>query len=920
MPRVKMDFLERDNKLKIHSNDSESVKQDKASFNNTPEYIRVQALHNAEVDYRKNAEQFEYGLAKKAETNRLINDQADAMLQKLRMFADAWAESTNQMVDKVYEKSFGGSGNLYYGAIKATAKNIKKIFNEAETMPLRLKYGILYKCILNGTFTKWMKTLALQILDSDKEVNIRTNGLLESSKNFDTILERKDENYAKSLGFIEEVNGEYEASQQFSSIVQAVRDEYMQEGEDGVSAYEFDRVGTLDSQKQSQKGHFVRDREYSNLTKNTRMKSSSENYFDNDKLRHLKQDDLSTKLTGMEKEALGSKGISFWGVIKGWTQGAEDVSLVNGTQITKRMNEFKARVVAGTSGSTDLMMHAFEYFGIRDIEQKKILRMGLLGWMVGGRDHSFHEIFTAAKGYGLPFHHNGEFIGSEYEDDDNLKPIGKGEAKAILGEFPSYYYSAKYLLEKSRSKGSDITIPKKSFWSWGGGELTENEQMEKYIDSVYKSLKFTEEEKISDAIPLNCMPYVVGLTKAIEELVQEYKISGIEEKSYPLYSMRLNREVKLDMNYIYLSNTLNYSMFCKKIYRKIIKNLKVDKEFKNCLYKNIQRDITKNIVKVKGENYQKQVRTLEKEIEEGQYEQPENIVDLPGSEVKNVTQVRIKNALLDKYYLDNPEELNGDANTKTRNEKAFNDLAKTIEKYIKTTDEQEKEELKAYLKQMDDDLQLDTLKLAESITFYNNNCNNSEKRALNYYSRLGYKTMNTASALEGRLLHTEEKEAANIDVEKLLVDKKATVFLKSALEKMPKYEGTVYRVDSGIKNYPTNEKGEFEKGYNKNKNLKKLRQRVDKIETRSKFISTAYQADSQYINEHWDEFGVFNVITNTKSGVNISLMAELQKEREVLFNPGTRFQITGIAEPKKYKHLLGGKNLKGHIVLEQKEV
>ena len=993
----KVEFLEADTKIK-ETKDKKNAK----AFNALPEHIRVQTLHNAEKLYRQRAEAFEFGLAKKAETNKEILKQADAMLEKLKMMADAWAESTGQTVDQVYETSFAGSSKaLYYGAIKGTASNVKQIFENAKSMPLRLKYGLLYRCILTGTFTKWMKTLALQIINSEMEVVSKKGDNEERSKNFIGALQKKDKNILMSLGLLKKEQKGGLFTEQLKDILKGINKDKSKKG-----VYKFGREGVLNQAEASKQGHKIRSENYSNLTKKDGIES-----FGIDSLRHLREDELSTPLTSMERETLGANGVDSEGVIQGWTQGAEDNSLIHGTDITKQVNEFKARVVAGTSGTTDLMIHAFQYFGLKP-KEKKTLRMGLVGWMVGGRDHSFHEIFTAAEGYGeeLKFNHDLSFIGSEYEDKDNLSPISQSDAKKILPdkEFPSYAYTPKSLVNLSSTNTFQRFKETKD----------ESEQKQKYINSVYRRLGLTtEEEREQLSVPLQSLPYMDALLLNMKYLVVKYGIKkGLEEDKYEIYAKRLNREIKLDMNYIHLANTLEYSVFFEKFYKKVIKQLRLPSNFESLMLENATKDKneteaiinpttvvsaskTKSAQKQipstpevvapppgvvalpapppppgvvakkqvspvaqkenKSERYSKAIKKFEDDLK-GNFNGIK--LQLLGASARQINDLKsdISGSIEDKYCyllkwelekLEKDKEANNKNNEiearseeikkeiqqkKTLSSKAADLISKIVT--IKLESDDEKAKLIEELKKIDAELGgTYCLELIEIIDKYEI-LNDFEKKSLHYYTNQGYLSMNKLKSSKKKL-GTEEED--KVDVDQLVNDTKATEFLTSALEKMPKFEGTVYRVSGSKTNFPVNKDGEFlginnellEEKENKAKSKEEIRLKTKKklekrylkedAKTSSGFTSTAYDTDSSYINTNWAKSGVLSVIKVTKDkskGVNIDAMSGHQGEHEVLFPPGTKFKVTEVKEPKEYKKDLGNKNLTGHIVLKKELV
>ncbi|EAY30848.1 eCIS core domain-containing protein [Microscilla marina] len=67
----------------------------------------------------------------------------------------------------------------------------------------------------------------------------------------------------------------------------------------------------------------------------------------------------------------------------------------------KAVKELKMPVVAGPSGTTDRMLTALNFLGLS--AQAENFRLGLLGWMLTSNDHSFHEIMSVSKSFGLEY-------------------------------------------------------------------------------------------------------------------------------------------------------------------------------------------------------------------------------------------------------------------------------------------------------------------------------------------------------------------------------------------------------------------------------------------------------------------------------------------------------------------------------------
>ncbi|WP_025538843.1 hypothetical protein, partial [Vibrio parahaemolyticus] len=69
------------------------------------------------------------------------------------------------------------------------------------------------------------------------------------------------------------------------------------------------------------------------------------------------------------------------------------------------VDEHNLLFVAGISGTTGTLLQAAKAFGeLEDIELKKQYVLGIMGYLVGGGMHSFHEVMTIASRIGIPYH------------------------------------------------------------------------------------------------------------------------------------------------------------------------------------------------------------------------------------------------------------------------------------------------------------------------------------------------------------------------------------------------------------------------------------------------------------------------------------------------------------------------------------
>ncbi|MFC6341620.1 DUF4157 domain-containing protein, partial [Nocardioides hankookensis] len=87
-------------------------------------------------------------------------------------------------------------------------------------------------------------------------------------------------------------------------------------------------------------------------------------------------------------------------VIRTW-QGGEAWNNL-GPKLKEEGTNKNMRMLAGFSGTSDMYFHAGQYFklGKKDLEK---IRLAALGTMIPARDHSFHEIMSASRDYGLDY-------------------------------------------------------------------------------------------------------------------------------------------------------------------------------------------------------------------------------------------------------------------------------------------------------------------------------------------------------------------------------------------------------------------------------------------------------------------------------------------------------------------------------------
>lgn len=418
----------------------------------------------ADVDYARKAEAFELGMAPLIMTNSAVNMAIDGMLQNLKTMVDAWAVHTSQKQAAVYEHEFGWPpGDGYYGAFEMTAENISAVFANTDK-PLRMKLKLIYNAVRNNALSKWLKVAGLQLDKkargkSRQDIKVRSEGVSvdRSGPVEKRVSKRKNETVKK--GFAE------------ASGIEALHDPAATDELIGVAKDKKERTRKRTGVTRTKRNMFDHS-SMSNVVgwKPATKKSHGERFHDKEaavppeQQRHLKTGDV-TDLTDEEIDLMIKRRGTADNITSGtrdlfkqsgtadlsWGQGREHYDVQLGSDSAKEAAQIKARMEAGISGSTDLMMHAGEHLGVKTSVQKMPLRLALAGWMIAARDHSFYEVFKAAQAYGLPFHVDPAHPGSEYEHPMNLSPMSSADFAGILPNdapltnvFPARYQTTEW--------------------------------------------------------------------------------------------------------------------------------------------------------------------------------------------------------------------------------------------------------------------------------------------------------------------------------------------------------------------------------------------------------------------------------------------------------------------------------------------
>ncbi|WP_187430347.1 hypothetical protein ROLI_027530 [Roseobacter fucihabitans] len=415
----------------------------------------------ADVDYAQKALAFELGMAPLIMTNPAVNMAIDGILLNIKNIVDAWAVHTSQEQAAVYEHEFGWPpGDGYYGAFEMTAENITALFADTNK-PLRTKLKLIYNAVRNNALSKWLKVAALQLDKkargkSGQTIKVRSEGVSVDRSGDTEKRVSRSKNETVTKGFAE------------SSGIEALHNPAETGDLINIAKAKKERTRKRTGVTRRKRDMFDH-KTMSNVVgwKPATHKAHGERFHDpraavsEDKQRHLtvgdvpdltdEEIDLMIKRRGLaENITSGSRTMFRQGGTANlsWGQGREHYDINLDSDSAKEAAQIKARMEAGISGSTDLMMHAAEHLGVKNSVQKMSLRLGLAGWMIAARDHSFYEVFKAAEAYGVPFHVDPTRPGAEYEHMMNLSPMTRVNFAGILPNdgplvnvFPADYFS-----------------------------------------------------------------------------------------------------------------------------------------------------------------------------------------------------------------------------------------------------------------------------------------------------------------------------------------------------------------------------------------------------------------------------------------------------------------------------------------------
>jgi hypothetical protein len=438
-----------------------SVQRDYAALGTM---AKARVDQKAREDYSHKAQEFEFKMAPKIMADDKANAFVDTMLARVKQIVDAWAVATGRKQGETYVREFGWSGgDEYYGAFEMTAANIDKVFTD-KSQPMRAKLKVVYNAVRNNNLAKWLKLAAVELDREAKGKKKRAWKIKTATQSVTTRVKVREGN--KDVEKTKIVKGR--------AIKETVKTGFAQKSglkgwltkeqvKEFSESYEREKLTEHDKSKRDVFG-FDRFSGVQGWTAETRKANAERRGGANQSLRLSEQrtltvGDVPDMTDGEIDLILKRQGVRAPNAEDRrkfrldpnakimWSQGGEYYDIQLGSDSAKAAQEVNARLEAGISGSTDLMLHAAQNLGMGgDQAAMKGLRLSLAGWMLANRDHSFYEIYKAGESYGVPFEIDKNNPGAEYESASNLSPMEKKDFQDTLPEakFPGFYLSAAY--------------------------------------------------------------------------------------------------------------------------------------------------------------------------------------------------------------------------------------------------------------------------------------------------------------------------------------------------------------------------------------------------------------------------------------------------------------------------------------------
>ena len=406
----------------------------------------------SEEKYDQKSLEYEKGMASIILEDDVVKSIVDFLMIRVAKIVDAWAVHTSKTQAVAYEREFGWPpGDGWYGAFNMTAQNISEVLTDIG-QPIRKRLKLVYNAVRNNNLSKWLKLASIE-LDraakgkAAKNWKIRTQS--RSVKNGAVVSNTQNEEltpgfaHDSSLDTVIMGNLLTELTditnrerRVHNPLFGSKRDDF---GHDHFSA----AVGWKPETTKANK-----ERRY--VAYQTGILPQDKNTLTKHDVPDITDEEIDQILINQGVTPTGSRRTNFKAdnaSKTNWGQGADDYDVELSSESAREAQSVKARLEAGISGSTDLMIHAFKNIGM-DGNVLTTLRLALAGWMMITRDHSFYEVLKAAEPYGLPFNNQ---PGAMYEDALNLYPLTRDDFNGVLPNdagmndvYPASYLSIAY--------------------------------------------------------------------------------------------------------------------------------------------------------------------------------------------------------------------------------------------------------------------------------------------------------------------------------------------------------------------------------------------------------------------------------------------------------------------------------------------
>jgi hypothetical protein len=423
---------------------------------------------DAEADalYAQKAEAFELGMGPLLAADPDANAGADLMMDAVKKIVDAYAAHTGKGQEATYQQELGwAGGDRYYGALEMTGAAIKDIFND-KSQPLRSKLKVVYNAVRNNNLGKWLEIAAQELqnqVGGKAPADIQVHRTEQNVRNPDGSVnamapytnDAVTPGFAAASGLDNVLTGPHltEATAKLATGKWNYGDgrDHVVSGADTYSPL-IAPSAALTAANRDRRG-----------AQNAGIALADQQTLEVGDVPDLTDPEVRQIYANQGKPAPDAGEAAAYKGRKGdklpWEQGGQYFDVIPNSDVDLKAAEIRARLEAGVSGSTDLMLHTAQELGLGDAASMGRIRLAMLGWMLQNRDHSFYEVMQASTSYGLPFVTDPARRGYEYEAPQNFAPMNPVKLRDILPEkqFPGHFAS-------STSRGeidSTLTTPDK---------------------------------------------------------------------------------------------------------------------------------------------------------------------------------------------------------------------------------------------------------------------------------------------------------------------------------------------------------------------------------------------------------------------------------------------------------------------------